>query len=128
MYEKKAVYTSDAPAPAGPYSQAIVTGSFVFVSGQLGITSSGELPESVTEQAEAALNNMRSVLQAAGARMDDVVKTTVLLADMNDFKAVNKLYADYFTEPFPARVAYQVAALPLGAMVEIEAVARLKER
>lgn len=123
-----AVYTPDAPAPVGPYSQAVVTGSFIFVSGQLGMKPGGTLPDSVTEQAKLSLENLRNILKSAGGCMSDVVKTTVLLKDMKDFKAVNEIYQGFFTEPYPARAAYQVAELPLHAMVEIEAVARLKER
>lgn len=126
--DAKAVYTPDAPAPVGPYSQAVVTGSFIFVSGQLGMRPGGSLPDSVEEQAEIALENLRIILNSAGACMSDVVKTTVLLKEMKDFKTVNEVYQGYFTEPYPARAAYQVSELPLNAMVEIEAVARLKER
>lgn len=123
-----AVYTPDAPAPVGPYSQAVVTGSFVFVSGQLGLKPGGTLPDSVTEQARLSLKNLENILRSAGCCLNDVVKTTVLLKDMNDFKAVNEVYQGFFNEPYPARAAYQVAELPLHAMVEIEAVARMKER
>ncbi len=121
---KTQVRSNSAPAPVGPYSQAILTEGFVFASGQLGINpATGAMPPTVEEQAEQALNNLRAVLEAGGSALDRVVKTTVLLADMKDFAKVNGIYARYFTEPFPARAAYQVAGLPLGGLVEIEAVA-----
>lgn len=123
---RKGIFTGKAPKPVGPYSQAITADGVVFVSGQLGMAG-GELAADAPGQARLALENMRSILEAAGASMEDVVKTTVLLADMNDFAAVNAVYAEFFTEPFPARAAYQVAGLPLGAAVEIEAVALMKE-
>jgi len=118
------VRSSSAPAPVGPYSQAILAGGLVFVSGQLGINpATGTMPPTVEEQAELALDNLKAVLEASGSSLDRVVKTTVLLADMKDFARVNGVYARYFSEPFPARAAYQVAGLPLGGLVEIEATA-----
>ena len=118
------VYTGAAPAPVGPYSQAVVGAGLLFVSGQLGIDpATGRMPGSVEEQTELALENLRHVLEAGGSGLDRVVKTTVLLADMNDFAKVNGIYARFFHEPYPARAAYQVARLPLGGLVEIEAVA-----
>ncbi len=118
------VRSSSAPAPVGPYSQAILAGGLVFVSGQLGINpATGTMPPTVEEQAELALENLKAVLEAGGSSLDRVVKTTVLLADMKDFARVNGVYARYFSEPFPARAAYQVAGLPLGGLVEIEATA-----
>jgi 2-iminobutanoate/2-iminopropanoate deaminase len=121
---KTQVRSSSAPAPVGPYSQAVLTEGFLFASGQLGINpATGAMPPTVEEQAELALDNLRAVLEAGGSSLDRVVKTTVLLADMKDFARVNGVYARYFTEPFPARAAYQVAGLPLGGLVEIEAVA-----
>ncbi len=120
------VRTDSAPGPVGPYSQAVTAGGFVFVSGQLGIDpATGVLEEGVEAQASRALSNLRAVLDAAGAGMRGVIKTTVLLADMADFSRVNAVYAGFFTEPFPARAAFAVNALPLGARVEIEAVAAL---
>lgn len=121
---KTQVRSDSAPAPVGPYSQAVLTEGLVFASGQLGINpATGAMPPTVEEQAELALNNLKAVLEAGGSSLDRVVKTTVLLADMKDFARVNGVYARYFTEPFPARAAYQVAGLPLGGLVEIEAVA-----
>lgn len=121
---KTQVRSKSAPAPVGPYSQAILTEEFVFASGQLGIDpATGTMPPTVEAQAELALDNLKAVLEAGGSSLDRVVKTTVLLAEMKDFARVNGVYARYFTEPFPARAAYQVAGLPLGGLVEIEAVA-----
>ncbi len=121
---KTQVRSSDAPAPVGPYSQAVLAAGFVFASGQLGIDpATGVMPPSVEAQAELALGNLRAVLEAGGSSLDRVVKTTVLLADMKDFSRVNAIYARYFNEPFPARAAYQAAGLPLGGLVEIEAIA-----
>lgn len=126
---KTAVFSSDAAEPAGPYSQAIVTGSLVFISGQLGMDlKEKKLSETVEGQTRLALESIERIITEAGGCLDDVVKTTVLLADMNDFRAMNRVYAEFFKEPYPARAAFQAAKLPLNAMVEIEAVARLKER
>jgi len=120
----EAVFTPGAPAPVGPYSQAVKAGPFVFVSGQLGIDpSTGTLLEGVEAQAGQALRNLTAILAAAGLQASSVVKTTVLLADMGDFKAVNAVYEGFFEAPFPARAAFAVAGLPLGARIEIEAVA-----
>lgn len=125
------VATTDAPAAVGPYSQAVSTGdgagAAVYLSGQIPLDPrTGQLVEGgVQEQAEQVLRNLQAVLAAAGLGLGDVVKTTVLLADINDFQAVNEVYARYFTGPvLPARAAYAVAALPLGARVEVEAVAQ----
>ncbi|HOP25848.1 MAG TPA: RidA family protein [Candidatus Sabulitectum sp.] len=124
---KKSVFTERAPAPVGPYSQAVVSGGLVFASGQLGMRP-GERPEgSVEEQARIALENLDYVLRAAGSGMDCVLKVTVFLRSMNDFQAVNSIYGEFFREPYPARAAFEVSRLPLDAAVEIEAVARLKE-
>jgi len=127
MTDRKRVHTDGAPAAIGPYSQAIVSGGFVFTAGQIGLDpGTGEFVEGgVAEQAERALQNLSAVLEAAGTTMKDVVKTTVFLADMGDFVTVNEVYAGYFSEPFPARSAVQAANLPKGALVEIDAVARL---
>jgi 2-iminobutanoate/2-iminopropanoate deaminase len=125
----ESVTSPEAPAPVGPYSQAIKTGCLVFVSGQLGIDpSTGKLADGVEAQASRSLENVRAVLAASGCGMDRVVKTTILLADMSDFKAVNAVYAGFFTSPFPARATFAVAGLPLGARVEIEAVASIERK
>ncbi len=122
----RAVSTPDAPRAIGPYSQAVATGDFLFVSGQIPLDpATGEMiVGGVESQAHRVLQNIGAVLQAAGLSYRHVVKTTVLLADIADFAAVNAVYAQYFhSQPLPARAAYAVAALPKGARVEIEAVA-----
>lgn len=119
------INTTKAPAAIGPYSQAVMVDRTLYVSGQLGMDpASGILVDGgVQAQAKQALINMGEILKAAGCGYDNVVKTTVLLADMNDFTSVNDVYKQFFSSNFPARAAYQVAALPRGGLVEIEAVA-----
>jgi len=125
MTSRQPISTSGAPAAIGPYTQAIALDGFVFCSGQLGLDpATGDLVEGVEAQAERALRNLTAVLDAAGATMADVVKTTLFLADMNDFTAVNAIYARFMPDPPPARSTIQVAALPKGGRVEIEAIAR----
>ena len=116
----------DAPGAIGPYSQAIDTGSHVFCSGQLGMDpGTGALVgEGVAEQTEQALRNLGAILAAAGLGYGDVAKTTCFLVDMADFAAFNEVYARYFSEPYPARSTFAVAALPRSARVEIEAIAQ----
>ena len=123
---RHAISTSGAPAAIGPYSQAISSGEFVFCSGQLGLDpATGELVEGGVEaQAERALRNLTAVLDAAGMTFGDVVKTTVFLARIEDFAAVNGIYAAFMPEPPPARSTFSVGALPKGGLVEIEAIAR----
>jgi len=122
---RQAISTGGAPAAIGPYSQAIRSGDMVFCSGQLGLDPvSGDLAEGVEAQAERALRNLASVLDAAGLGFDDVVKTTIFLADIGDFAAVNAIYSPHMPDPPPARSTVQVAALPKGGLVEIEAIAR----
>ncbi|KAH7373698.1 hypothetical protein KP509_17G069300 [Ceratopteris richardii] len=125
--QKEAVVSADAPAALGPYSQAIKSGNLVFVSGVLGLVpeTGSFVSESVEGQTEQVLKNMGAILKAAGSSYENVVKTTIMLADLNDFKKVNEIYAKYFPAPFPARSTYQVAALPLNARVEIECIALL---
>ena len=121
---RRAVSTSAAPPAAGPYSQAIEAGDLVFCAGQLGTDpATGKLADGVEAQAEQALRNLQAVLDAAGCTFADVVKTTCFLADINDFAAFNAVYARFMTEPAPARSTFQVAALPKGGQVEIEAIA-----
>ena len=120
-----AIHTDNAPAAIGPYSQAIQAGNTIYVSGQLPIdpATGAFAGEDITAQTRQSLTNMKNILQAAGADMSHVVKTTVLLADIADFAAMNAVYAEFFTAPFPARAAFQVACLPKNALVEIECVA-----
>ena len=124
---KSAVQTDGAPAAIGPYSQAVSADGWVYSAGQIGLVPGrGELVgPSVEEQAEQVFRNLEAVLGAAGASFADVVKTTVYLADMAEFAAVNEIYARHFTEPYPARSTVAAAALPKGARVEIDVVARL---
>lgn len=124
---KKIIHTENAPAAVGPYSQAIVANGFVFTSGQIAlIPAEGKLLDGgVQAQARQVLQNLQAVLEAAGTSLNNVVKTTVFLADINDFLAVNEIYGEFFSENPPARSAFEVANLPLGALVEIEAVALL---
>ena len=119
------IQTQNAPAAIGPYSQAVQAGGSIYVSGQLPINpATGEFAGAdVRAQARKSLENIKAILAAAGADMAHVVKTTVLLQDMADFAAMNEVYAEYFSEPYPARAAFQVAKLPKDALVEIEAVA-----
>ena len=122
----KAIHTTEAPAAIGPYSQAVDSGAgLVFVSGQLPIDpATGAFPEGgVAEQTRQSLLNAQAILRAAGLELTDVVKTTVFLADMGDFAAMNAVYATFFAEPFPARSAVAVKTLPKGALVEIECMA-----
>ncbi|XP_062846845.1 2-iminobutanoate/2-iminopropanoate deaminase isoform X2 [Trichomycterus rosablanca] len=120
-------FTPKAPIRQGIYSQAVVVDRTMYISGQLGMdTASGQLVAGdVQAQAKQALINMGEILKAAGCGYENVVKATVLLADMNDFNSVNDVYKQFFTKNFPARAAYQVAALPRGGLVEIEAIAVL---
>ena len=120
-----AIHTGNAPAAIGPDSQAIQAGNTVYVSGQLPIdpATGAFAGADIAAQTRQSLTNIRSILAEAGYSMTDVVKTTVLLADIADFAAMNAVYAEFFTAPFPARAAFQVAALPKNALVEIECVA-----
>ncbi len=122
---KKVIHTHEAPAAIGPYSQAIEAGNLIFISGQIPLVpGTGKLAEGgITEQTHQVMKNIGAILKQAGAGYDQVVKTTCLLADMNDFKAMNEAYATYFTVNPPARAAFQVCKLPLGAMIEIETIA-----
>jgi 2-iminobutanoate/2-iminopropanoate deaminase len=126
---RQSISTAGAPAAIGPYSQAVVTDGFVFCSGQLGLDpETGDLVDGVEDQADRALRNLAAVLDAAGLTLADVVKTTIYLADMADFAAVNAVYARHMPDPPPARSTVQVAALPKAGRVEIEAIARRTDR
>ena len=122
-----AVHTANAPAAIGPYSQAVCAGGFVYVSGQIPLDpATGEFAgPDIRTQTRQSLKNIAAILAAAGRGMDRVVKTTVLLKDIGDFAAMNEVYAEAFTAPYPARAAFEAAALPKGALVEIECVAAL---
>jgi len=119
------VKTNKAPEAIGPYSQAIVTGSFVYTSGQIPIKpQTGEVVDGgIEEQAKQVLENLKNVLEAAGSSLNKVVKTTVFIKDMDSFAKVNEVYAKYFSEPYPARSCVEVSKLPKGVLIEIEAVA-----
>lgn len=121
---KTMIHTANAPAAAGPYSQAIEVPGLVFVSGQLPIRfEDGQIPEGVEAQAKVSLDNVMAILKEAGCTAADVVKTTVFLKDIQDFAKVNSLYAQYFPSPYPARSCFEVGALPKDALVEVEAIA-----
>ena len=121
---KKVISTTAAPCAIGPYSQAIDTGSFLYASGQIPINpATGEIPEGITAQTEQALANVRAILAEAGLSMANVVKTTVFLADMDHFAAMNEVYARAFEAPFPARSAVAVRPLPKHVLVEVEVIA-----
>lgn len=123
---KEIVQTPDAPAAIGPYSQAVRFGNLVVTSGQIPLTASGDLVEGGVEaQTRQVIENLRAVLQAAGTDLDRVVKTTVFLADMNEFSVMNSVYEQEFSAPYPARSTVQVARLPRDVRVEIEVLAEL---
>lgn len=121
---RETIAAKNAPAAVGPYVHAVKTGDTLYTSGQLGlIPATGELPEGVEAQTKQSLENLKAVVEAAGMTMANIVKTTVFLADINDFAKVNAIYATYFEGEAPARSCVQVAALPKGGLVEIEAIA-----
>ncbi|MDD1769603.1 MAG: RidA family protein [Methanomassiliicoccales archaeon] len=124
----KSVVSENAPRPVGPYSQAIVTNGFVFCSGQIGIDPAiGKLvPGGSADEARQCLRNLSHVLATAGLSFKDVVRTTVFVTDLSGFKEINEAYGSFLSEPFPARTTVQVAALPLGAKVEIDAIAEMR--
>lgn len=124
MITREPISTDGAPAAAGAYSQAIRAGDLVFTAGQLGSDpATGQLADGVAAQAEQALRNLSAILESAGSGLERLVKVTVFLADIDDWPALNEVYTRVVPEPFPARSAFAVKALPLGALVEIEAVA-----
>lgn len=121
---KTQIATQNAPGAIGPYSQAIDAGPFVFISGQIPVNpATGEVPEGITAQTAQSLANVKAILAEAGLSVDNVVKTTVFLADMGDFAAMNAVYAENFTAPFPARSAVAVRELPKKVLVEVEVIA-----
>ncbi len=124
---KRIISSPEAPAAVGPYSQAIETDGALYVSGQLPIDPrDGSMPDGVEAQTHRSLRNLQAILHEAGYTTDDIVKTTVLLADIADFGRMNAVYAEYFHKTLPARVCYQVAALPKAALVEIDCIAAKK--
>jgi reactive intermediate/imine deaminase len=124
---KEAIHSRHAPAALGPYSQGVRAGSTVYLSGQIGLDpATGNLVDGITAQAHQIFKNLRAVAQAAGAELDDIVKLTILLADLGDFAQVNDIMATYFKPPYPARATYQVAALPKSARLEVEGILALR--
>lgn len=122
----KVVSTEKAPAAIGPYSQARIAGGLVYTSGQIGIIpETGTVAEGLEAQAHQVFKNLTELLKAAGSDMSKVVKTTVFIKDMNDFAAINAIYAQYFAEPYPARSCVEVARLPKDVLVECELIAEL---
>ncbi|MCS7286857.1 MAG: RidA family protein [Anaerolineae bacterium] len=123
---REIISTEKAPPAIGPYSQAVKAGNFLFVAGQIGINpATGQLEEGVEAQTRQALLNLKAILEAAGASLDNVVRVGVFLQDLKDFQAMNAVYAEFFPQFPPARTTVQVAALPRGALVEIDAIAIL---
>lgn len=121
--EKNRIHTEKAPAAIGPYSQAIDVGEMIFTSGQIPVAPDGSVSDDISEQTRQALLNLKAVVEAGGSSFDKVIKTTVFITDMAQFGAINTVYSEFFTEPYPARSCVQVAALPKGVSIEIEAVA-----
>ena len=122
--DKKIIFTSDAPAAIGPYSQAVRIGDFLFTSGQIGIIpATGEMAQGVEAQTEQAMRNLGAILKENGMDYANILKTTVFVADLGDFAKVNAIYASFFAADYPARSCVQVAALPKAALVEIECIA-----
>ncbi len=123
----KAISTKNAPAAIGPYSQGVEVNGFVYASGQLPIDpATGKFPEGIKAQTRQSLLNAQAILKEAGLSLSDVVKTTVLLSDIADFGEMNEVYAEFFSEPYPARSAFAVKSVPKGALVEIECIAAKK--
>lgn len=121
--EKKLVHTNEAPAAIGPYSQAICLGNMVYTSGQIPVEPDGTIIADISAQTHCCLRNLKAVLEAAGSGMDRVVKTTVFIADLDQFAEINSIYQQYFVQPYPARSCVQVSRLPKNVGIEIEAVA-----
>ncbi|HZQ62844.1 MAG TPA: RidA family protein [Casimicrobiaceae bacterium] len=125
---KQQIHSKHAPAAIGPYSQAIRVGDTIYMSGQIGLDpATGNLVDGIENQAHQVLKNLRAVAQAAGGELDDIVKVTLLLTDLGDFNKANEIMASYFKEPYPARATYQVAALPRGARIEVDAIMEITE-
>ena len=123
----KEIKTTAAPAAIGPYSQAIISGNMLYASGQIPLNpETGEIPEGVEAQTRQALTNVKNLIEAAGGSMDNVVKTSVFIKNMDDFAKINEIYAEFFTEPYPARSCVEVARLPKDVLLEVETITELK--
>ena len=123
---KSVIKTKKAPGAIGPYSQGIITGNMIFTSGQLPMNvETGEMPVDITAQTRQSLENVKAILEEAGSAMENIIKATVYLSDMENFGAMNEVYASFFSGDYPARSAFQVARLPKDALVEIEVIAEL---
>ncbi|MBQ5356920.1 MAG: RidA family protein [Oscillospiraceae bacterium] len=120
---KNRIHTENAPAAIGPYSQAIDLGEMIFTSGQIPVAPDGTISSDISQQTRQALLNLKAVVEAGGSSFDKVVKTTVFITDMAQFGEINAVYSEFFNEPYPARSCVQVAALPKGVSIEIEAIA-----
>ena len=124
--DMKIIATNEAPAAIGPYSQGMITGNLVYTSGQIPINpATGEIPDGIEAQANQVFDNIKNLLEASGTGIDKVIKTTVFIKSMDDFSKLNEVYAMYFTAPYPARSCVEVAALPKGVLVEVEAIAEI---
>ncbi len=124
--KKEIIATKDAPAAVGPYSQAVRSGSTIYVSGQVPIDpETGKMPETIEEQAKQCLKNIQAILKSVGAGMENVVRCGIFMTNLDDFKTVNEIYASFFSGDYPARATVEVARLPLGAMIEIDAIAEV---
>ena len=123
---KKAINAKGAGKPIGPYSTAVTYGNLVFVSGQIPVNQSGEIPETITDQTRQCLENIKIQVEASGCKMDDILQCQVFLTDMNNFAEMNSVYSQYFSEPYPTRMAVEVSALPKGVSIEIAAIAGKK--
>lgn len=122
----KEISTTNAPAAIGPYSQAIKVGNMLFTSGQIPVDpETGNIPDGVEAQAKQALANIKNLIEASGADISNVIKTTVFIADMNDFAVINEIYSQFFTKPYPARSCVEVARLPKDVLLEIEAIVEM---
>lgn len=122
----KEIKTDKAPAAIGPYSQAIISGNTVYCSGQIPINpATGNIPDTVSEQAHQVFKNITNLLESAGTSIDNVIKTSVFIKDMDDFATINEIYAEYFTQPYPARSCVEVARLPKDVFLEAEVIAEL---
>ena len=120
------IKTNNAPLAIGPYSQAVVTNNMVFTSGQIPVDpQSGAIPDGIEAQAKQVFDNLKNLLEASGTSIDNVVKTTVFIQNMQDFAVVNKIYETYFSEPYPARSCIEAAKLPKDVLIEVEAIAEL---